>query len=178
MFSTILLTALLIIVLLFTLTLLLHIVVLRVPYIPTSRNVCREMVRLADLKGSETVLDLGAGDARLLITAKAQAPGISASGCELVPTVWLLGTIRTLLSGKNVALRLSSAEKENVSHADVIFLYLMPRLMQTLESKFDAQLRPGTRVISNTFKFPGRQPVKEVKVKTMFGWKKVYLYVW
>ena len=40
-----------------------------VPFVPTPRKVVRRMIELADLKGTETVYDLGCGDARILIEA-------------------------------------------------------------------------------------------------------------
>lgn len=149
-----------------------------VPFIPTPHVVVEEMLTLAALTGKETVYDLGAGDARLLIAAKRRFPGIRAIGVELVPTVWLLGKLRILFSREEVVLRFNNALTENVSDADCIFLYLIPSLMQKLEAKFDRELRPGTTVISYAFPFPGRTPVKEKLVPWLTGKRNVRVYQW
>ena len=49
-------------VLLGIVTFVLHLFILRVPYVPTPRKVVQAMVGMAGLKGGETVYDLGAGD--------------------------------------------------------------------------------------------------------------------
>ena len=69
-------------------------IVVRVPAVPTPMSVVREMVAIGNLQPGDRVVDLGAGDGRLLIEAKRSCPGIHARGCEIVPTVWLIGQIR------------------------------------------------------------------------------------
>jgi hypothetical protein len=176
--ASILIGILLVVVLAIAGTFFVHLVVLKVPFVPTPWKVAREMVRIAELRGSENVLDLGAGDARLLILAKQKYPDITAIGCEAVPTVWILGKLRIWFHGQEIHFHLGNALMEDVHAANVVFLYLMPSLMEKLESKFDAELPHGTRVIVHTFPFPGRKPVKEVKVAWGRGWKKLFVYEW
>ncbi len=141
----------------------LHLIVLKVPYVPTSRATVDRMLRLAELQGDETVMDLGAGDGRLLIAACKKYPGVRAVGIEYVPTVWLLGWLRIKVSGlsSRIAWKLGDARKADVSRADTVFLYVSPNLMAVLEDKFDRELHPGTVVIANSFSFPGRDPQQE-----------------
>lgn len=136
------------------------------------------MVREAHLQGNETVYDLGAGDARLLITAKRHHPGITAKGYEMIPTVWLFGLLRIWLSRKKVALHWKDALKADVSDADCIFLYLIPSLMGKLKIKFDKELRPGTKVLSYAFYFSGKDPVRTVPVPWLTGERKLWVYEW
>jgi len=153
--------------------------ILGVPYIPTSKKACIGMLELADIKGNETVYDLGAGDARLLIEAKKRYPGIRAIGCEIVPTIWILGMFRILFSGQRVSLRMRNAFHERLQGADVVLLYLFPHLLQSLSSKFDQELKPGTRVVSLAFKIPGKTPVSQ-RTLSQLGSKNVqaFLYRW
>ncbi len=148
------------------------------PFVPTRRSVARAMITLAHLKGNETVFDVGAGDGRLLIEAKRMFPGIRAVGSEVALGVWLYGRLKILLSGLRVELRLRNAFKDDLRAVDVIFLYLGPGMMQKCESKFDAELKPGTRVVSHVFTFPGRKPVAEVFAKQGRKKKRLLLYVW
>lgn len=149
-----------------------------VPYVPTPWSVVQAMLKAAKLKKGDVVYDLGAGDGRLLIAAKRANPGIIARGCELTPTVWLLGKLCVWWSGQEVDLRLRDAFRMKVADADVIFLYVMPEMLRRLEKIFDRQLRPGTRVISNTFQLARRKPARVVKVPGWMMERKVYVYEW
>jgi len=148
------------------------------PYGATPHVIAHEMIALARLQGSEKVYDLGAGDGRLLLLAKKLHPRITAVGFELAPLIYLWGRARIALAGGNVVLRLRNALTQNLRDADVIFLYLTPRLMAALEGKFDLELRRGTRVVSHVFRFPGRKPLEEKKVPWGRGEKTILLYQW
>jgi hypothetical protein len=149
-----------------------------VPYVPTPRRVAEAMIRLSELKDGERVADLGAGDARVLIAAKRMFPGITAEGCELVPTIWLIGILNIALSRWKVRLSLSDVKTFDVRDADVVLLYLMPEMLAKLEPKFDRELKPGTRVVSRSFRFPTRQIAAEREMEGFGGKSKLYLYRW
>ncbi|RYY58742.1 MAG: SAM-dependent methyltransferase, partial [Comamonadaceae bacterium] len=55
-----------------------------VPYITTPDNVTLEMLRIADVKADDHVIDLGSGDGRIVVTAAARF-GASGLGVEIVP---------------------------------------------------------------------------------------------
>ena len=61
-----------------------------VPFVPTPKRVMRKMIEFANLKGRETVYDLGCGDARILIALMRKFPHIHAIGYELPLGIWLL----------------------------------------------------------------------------------------
>ncbi len=149
-----------------------------VPSVPTPMPIVRAMIDLADLKEHETIVDLGAGDGRLLIEAKRQFPGICARGWEIIPTVWLMGIFRMIMFRTRVKLFCGDALKADVSDADVVFLYLFPPLLQKLVDCFDRDLKPGTRVLSHTFRLPGKTPISDRKVKGYMGETSIFLYQW
>ncbi|TSC58384.1 MAG: putative RNA methylase [Candidatus Peregrinibacteria bacterium Greene0416_19] len=152
---------------------------LRVPYVPTPRAVARRMVKAAGLKGHERVYDLGAGDGRILIEAKRMYPGIDATGCELVPTIWLLGWFTILLSHVRIRWKMTNAFVEDLTGADAIFVYLTPPLLTKLEDKLDRELRPGTRVISHDFRFRRHRPVQTEEIPGGWGGhRRVLVYEW
>jgi len=150
----------------------------KVPFIPTPKNVVKDMLEYAELKGDETIYDLGAGDARLLISAKRMYPSISAVGVELIPTVWFLGKLRIWFSHQKVKFHLRNALAQDVSDADCIFLYLIPSVMKDLEHKFDEELKPGTKVVSYAFQFPTNKSVKEKSVPWLTGERQLRMYEW
>lgn len=140
-----------------------------VPFVPTPYPVIRAMIRMAGMQGNETVYDLGAGDGRLLQEIMRTHSGATAIGCEVIPTVWLLGMARRFVRSTPYRLKLKNALKEDVSKADRVFLYLFPSVMADLAKKFDRELRPGTIVISNTFKIPGKAEEARDQVRLSTG---------
>ena len=142
---------------------------IRVPYVPTPMGVVDEMIRLADLKGNETVFDLGAGDGRFLSAVLKKYPHVHAIGCEAVPVVWMLGILRKWWMHTPYTLHLSGLMKEDVRSANAVFLYLIPEVMAKLKVKFDRELKPGTVVISSTFRFPGKKEESAHKAPGFFG---------
>lgn len=148
-----------------------------VPYVPTPWPIVSTMVKMADLRGDETVYDLGAGDARLLSIALQRHPRITAKGFEIIPTVWALGKLRLWVRKQKAVYRCRDFFGQNLADADVIFLYLIPSAMKSLEQKLDHELSPGTRVISHSFRFPGKTPVRQQVVGQRRP-KTIYEYRW
>ncbi len=149
-----------------------------VPAVPSPSAIARAMVEAAEMKGTETVMDLGAGDGRILIEAKRRFPGITAIGYELVPTIWWLGSLRVWWSGQHIDWRCADAMDADVRQANIIFLYVTPEMMQRLEEKFDRELRMGTKVVSHVFTFKNHIPIAKVPVPWKGGEKMVRVYEW
>jgi precorrin-6B methylase 2 len=149
---------------------------LGVPSVPTPASVVRVMIDLADIKPGETVIDLGAGDGRVLIEAAKRQPSIRAIGYELNPMAWLLGRCRIILHRLPVAFHLRSFFSADLSKADVVFLYLFPETIEKLQRKLQNELRPGTRVVSYMFRFPQKEAVSTKKVNGYWGESSAYLY--
>lgn len=150
--------------------------ILKVPYVPTSQWIGREMVKAAHLKAGDVVYDLGAGDGRVLMLAKKMHPGIHAVGCEIVPTVWLMGMIRRFLKRSDVTLHLRSAFDQDLRDADVLLLYMTADFLATLRPKLEKELRPGTRIVSHAFHLPGLEPKERIELKN--GWRRAVLNVY
>jgi predicted RNA methylase len=129
------------------------------------------MLTLADLKPGELVYDLGSGDGRILAVAahnfKAQAVGI-----EIDPLLHLLSkTLITLLGlSEQVQVIHGDIFTQDLSKADVVTCYLLPSINEKLAEKLARELRPGTRIVSNTFIFPGL-PVIQKEGKNIYVYK-------
>lgn len=152
--------------------------IIRVPFIPTPRHIAKAMIELVLWKGDEILIDLGAGDGSLLVAAKKAHPNITAIGVEIVPTVWGYGFVRLCVMRSGVQLKLGSLFNQDVSKADVVFLYLFPELMEKIAKKFDAELRPGTWVVAQTFGFKGKRAEREIRLPRLGSMVSVYLYKW
>jgi SAM-dependent methyltransferase len=126
------------------------------PWIPTRHQTVHRMLELAQIKPGELVYDLGSGDGRIIIEA-AQSFGARAVGIEIDPLRYLWSKVKiSLLKYQNrVDVILGNFYHQDLSRADVIIVYLLQDTNIRLMQKFERELRHGTRIISNTFNFPG-----------------------
>jgi SAM-dependent methyltransferase len=143
------------------------------PYIPSTRLNVDEMLRLAAVQPADIVYDLGSGDGRIVITA-AKEWGARGVGIELDGK--LVAESRENAQREGVADRVSFREgdvfKADLHDATVVTMYLLTSLVERLQPKLFAELKPGTRVIAHDYGFKGWKPDRTVSVSKNF-----YLYV-
>jgi len=148
-----------------------------VAFVPTPKVISDAMIDLADMKEGETVIDLGAGDGRVLARAIERFPSIQTIGYEGACGVWLLAKFRGLFSRYKPQMRCVNFLKQDLSEADVVFTYLSIAMMQKLKPKFERELKKGARVVSHAFSMNGLTPDKTISVTMpLFGKTNVFLY--
>ena len=135
------------------------------PFVPSPPTVVETMLKLAELKAGEKLYDLGCGDGRFLITA-VQKYGVKAVGVEINENLAkeTMQKIHELKLEDTVRIIHGDAMNVDVSDADAIVLYLTTSGNEKLKSKFEKELKPGTRVISHDFEFPGWKPFRTEKI--------------
>jgi SAM-dependent methyltransferase len=126
------------------------------PWVPTPRNVVRRMLSLARVRPGEVVYDLGCGDGRVLVTA-ARRFGARAVGIEIDVSrfLWTLAVITILGLWRRVRLIRGDLFHQDLREADVVVTYLLQDTNDRLQAKLLREMRPGARVVSNTFRFSG-----------------------
>jgi ubiquinone/menaquinone biosynthesis C-methylase UbiE len=120
-------------------------------YVPTRLQTVERMLDFAELKSGETLVDLGSGDGRIVLTAVSKF-GARGHGIEIDSR--LVERIRQSAKRLGIADRARFLTQDlfesDFSKATVISVYLLPKVMQLLTPKL-AALRPGTRIVSHDY---------------------------
>ncbi|HEY7674845.1 MAG TPA: methyltransferase domain-containing protein [Burkholderiales bacterium] len=153
------------------------------PYVPTPEIVVKRMLKLADVRAGETVIDLGSGDGRLVIAA-ALKYGARGFGVDLDPR--LVERSNEAARRAGVADRVKFLRQDlfqtDFRAADVLTLYLLPDVNMALRPKILSDLRPGTRVVSHDFGMqewrPDAQETVPAPDKTVGFRKESAVYLW
>lgn len=127
------------------------------------------MLELADLEEGDTVVDLGAGDGRILIQA-VQNYSVEGLGFEIDPLRVLLARYFVWRRGLSPRIKIKWADIFNTdfSAADVVVMYMTRDSNERIRPIFEEQLDPGTRVVCNAFSVPGWTPLKVDNLNLIF----------
>jgi len=131
------------------------------PFVPTKRATVDRMVAVAGVKPGDRALDIGSGDGRIVI-ALAKA-GAEAHGIDNNPLLvwWSRWNIRKAgLSGR-AFIHWGNFWHHDFSPYDVVTLFGITQIMRRLERKLEKELKPGSRVVSNSFQFPTWKNVRK-----------------
>lgn len=143
----------------FAINALVNVIRFRVPYVTTPDWAIRWLCKNLKLT-NEQVVDLGCGDARVLIALKQHFPNITATGYEQQWWPYVIARWRTRNTG--VAVRKENFYKTNLGDATIVFFFLIDSVMPRVEQLLKKQLKRGARVYSYGFRFPTWQPEEQI----------------
>ena len=124
-----------------------------------------------------TVFELGAGWGGLASALARRYPTRPVIGYELSPVPWLVAKARRRLTGPtNLTLKRADFLRADLSPAGLMVCYLCPTGMARLRPKLEAELRPGSVVVSHFFAVPGWHPEQPVTRAADAGRSPIYLY--
>ncbi len=138
-------------------------------WVPTNLDIATKMLELAQVKKGDLVYDLGSGDGIIPIQAAKQY-GVRAVGIEYNPDLVALSQRNAIRENVQnlVTFRQGDIFAEDFSSATVLTLFLGDnlnlRLMPTI-----LKMKPGTRVVSNTFRMDFWMPDQEVRLRPNEG---------
>lgn len=125
---------------------------------------------LAELKGGETVLDLGCGNARSLIIA-AKKFGAKGIGVEISPYCYLKSKWNVFWAGEknNINIYYSDLRRsrELIKKADVIYLYLINSVLKNIENDIFSTINKRAKIVVLSFEFPNVKASKIVSTKNL-----------
>ena len=136
-----------------------------VPFVPTTDQAVQAMLKLAGVKTTDTVYDLGCGDGRIVIAA-AKNFGARAVGIDIDPQRIKEANENAKKAGVENRVKFIEQDlfKADFHEATVVTLFLLPQVNLQLKPILLKQLKPGTRIVSNTFDMGDWKAEKELNV--------------
>jgi SAM-dependent methyltransferase len=119
-------------------------------WVPTSQAMVEKMLDHAKVTPQDFVMDLGSGDGRTIIAAAKR--GARALGVEYNPDLVEYSKRQAAAQGVGDKAMFAQGDmyQADISKATVLALFLLPTNIEKLVPKF-LELRPGTRIVANTF---------------------------
>jgi SAM-dependent methyltransferase len=151
-----------------------------VPYVPTTEEAVQAMLKLADVKKADIVYDLGCGDGRIVIAA-AKNFGARGVGIDINPVRIAEAKENAKKAGVENLVRFEEKDlfQADIHEATVVTLFLLSAVNLRLRPKLLDELKPGTRIVSNTFDMGDWKPEKESTVGSDdAGFLSHKLYFW
>ena len=141
-----------------------------VMWLPTSDDLVLKMLDAAKVGPQDELVDLGAGDGKIPIAAARQF-GARAWGIEYNKDLAALAQRNAQRAGVAERVRIVHGDifKEDFSKATVVTMYLLEELNAQLRPTILA-MKPGTRVLSNTFSMGDWEPDQVIRVSNGTGY--------
>jgi predicted RNA methylase len=133
------------------------------------------MLSLAGTKPGDRLVDLGAGDGRIVIAA-ANEFGAKALGVELHPDRYAIIRNSVPSLKPNLEVLRQNFFKTDLSNADVVTMYLLPSVNEALRKKLERELHSGARVVTHDFSIPDWTPSRVELIQGPLGLHALYLY--
>lgn len=128
-----------------------------VVWVPTPQSLVDKMLELAKATPNDYLIDLGSGDGRTVITAAQR--GMTAKGIEYNPQMVEVAKKAAKAAGVADRATFEKADlfESDFSKAQIITMFLLPWINEKLRPTI-LELKPGTRIVSNTFTMGDWQP--------------------
>lgn len=124
------------------------------PWWRTNKKTAIAACKLAGIKPKDNVFELGSGDAEFLIVASRDF-GAKTIGIEIDPLRVFIS--RLIIKFRGLSGKIKIIKKNffdvDISEADVVFVYLVPKALERLKQKLVKELKSGTRIISYRYEF-------------------------
>ncbi len=126
------------------------------PYVPTRNKEVDIILGGANLRKNMLFIELGCGDARISRRAALHYK-VKAVAIDINPLlIWIARIWAKVQKIPNITFKVENILQSDVSHVDVVYLFLMPKLIQKLEKIFVKKLQPNATVISHGFKMESK----------------------
>lgn len=144
-------------------------------FVPTRDAVVEGMLDLANVTADDVVYDLGSGDGKIVIGAALR--GARGVGIDIDPERIAEANANAEAAGVTDRVQFILGDifdtSIKINDATVVTLYLLPQLNLKLMPRLKTELRPGTRVVSNSFDMGPDWPAEKTAQVETFN-----IYFW
>ena len=134
------------------------------PYVPTKMESIRKILKRARVKKDKKFYELGSGDGRVAIAAAklgANTVGIEQSWLRVLYSRWKASR-QNSPRGLFCQFLHGDVFKKSYGDADTVYIYLLHKGVNKLETKLKKELKKGAIVITQTYHFPNWKPFKKI----------------
>lgn len=146
--------------------------VIGAPILPSIGHHIQTSLEKAGVKEGVRFYELGTGTGS--VSAIALKMGARVTGYELSPIFYLISFIRLKLTKKSFKLYLKNFIKSDISEADIIYIFLIPRTISNIKDTLFSKVRPGTKIISYAFPILGWQINDKIE---LINKPTIYIYI-
>ena len=134
----------------------------------SSKKAIKNIIELAEIKKGDKIADLGSGTGKLVV--ELAKTGAEVHGYETNPFLFWLSKKRIEKNKlqKNAFVHRENFWKADIKDFDIITIFQIRFVMKKLEDKIKKEAKKNVKVISNTWKFSDKKPLKSKS--------KAYLY--
>ena len=135
----------------------------QVPLYLSNKQTVQALAELIAARGDTRFLDLGAGVGSTTVPLADALPDSHFTGYENAPLTWLVGLLLGV-GRPNIRWRWDDLWQADLGNYDVVYAFLSPAPMPRLWEKVQAEMKPGSLFISNSFPVPGATPDQVIEV--------------
>jgi SAM-dependent methyltransferase len=154
------------------------------PFVVSPPEVVDRMLRLAEPKPGEYLIDLGSGDGRIVIEA-AKRYRTRGLGVDLDPRLVKLASERARAAGVESLAHFQVQDffELDMRGANIVTAYLLPEVNLKLMPRLLEQLKPGARIVTHDYNMGEWQPDEMIELPVAeklvgpLGRSRVYLFM-
>ena len=121
------------------------------PAVPTPKKIIKEVLNEVSPPKNSVFIDLGSGYGSVVKMA-VKEHGVAGLGIEINPLLVWWSRFSSCLAGlKNIKFNRENFFKTDLSKAEVVFLYLLPKYLPKMAGKIKKECKTGTIIISQRF---------------------------
>ncbi len=146
----------------------------QVPLYLSGQKTITTLAQQLDKNTIFVMADFGCGIASVLVKIAKEFPQAQFVGYETAPLSYLIAKIRSL-GISNLSIKRASFWTTDWSQYDVIYCFLSPAPMPAIEEGIENRIKPGAKLISNSFPLPEKEFLTKIPVDDLRG-TLLYIY--
>lgn len=153
---------------------------IKIPFVPSKQEIIKKLMEIYIPRSNERIVDLGSGDARVLISIANKYDDVRLFGIEKDPLliniahkkIWRCNLWDNINISKQDIFHINITRK----NYDTIYAYLTNQALTKLKPKLIKFIHEGGLLILNDFKLPNLKPDLIIPVRIESGTHYIYVY--